>query len=58
MVEIWYGIIYFARIEIKVFEVVEILRFEVVGLIEIWCGIIHLLRIGLGCRVQSLNKIG
>jgi len=36
--------------EIKVFEVVEILRFEVVGLIlsvEIWCGIIYFVGIGL-----------
>ena len=32
--------------EIKAFCVVEILRFEVVGLVEIWCGIIYFVRIG------------
>ena len=32
--------------EIKAFEVVEILRFEVVGLVEIWCGVIYFVRIG------------
>ena len=32
--------------EIKAFEVVEILIFEVVGLVEIWCGIINFVMIG------------
>ena len=32
--------------EIKAFEVVEILRFDVVGLVEIWCGIIYFVRVG------------
>ena len=30
----------------KPFEVVEILIFEVVGLVEIWCGIIYFVMIG------------
>jgi len=32
--------------EIKAFEVIEILIFEDVGLVEIWCGIIYFVRIG------------
>ena len=32
--------------EIKAFEVVEILRFEVVGLVEICCDIMYFVRIG------------
>ena len=32
--------------DIKAFEAFEILIFEVVGLVEIWCSIIYFVRIG------------
>ena len=47
MVKIWCGLTQIGRelVEIKAFEVVDILRFEVVGLVKIWCGIIYFVRI-------------